>query len=246
MKKTLLLTCTVLALSAGIAAAGPGAVNLAWNNCSTNGQADHLNACTSNTGINTLVGSFVAPCCVTAASANEIVIDLQSLGVSLPAWWGMRATGTCRTSASLLINLDFTGGPFGCYDYWQGGASGGVSEDAPVGNRARIKALGALPAGSPLIGPIAEGTEVYSFKININNAKSAGLGACAGCNAGVTLVLNSIKINQPVSEPGGGKFMSSPGAGNGQCATWQGGGGVGCGATPARNATWGSVKALYR
>jgi hypothetical protein len=36
-------------------------------------------------------------------------------------------------------------GPFTCYDYWQGGAIGAIQEDAPVGNRVRIKGVFALP-----------------------------------------------------------------------------------------------------
>jgi hypothetical protein len=245
MKKTLLMTCTFLALTAGLALAGAGSLNLGWNDCG--GLPASLNrtfACNTNAGlINTLVGSFVAPSFVNAMSANEMVVDIQSAGVALPAWWGMRATGTCRSNTSLLINLDFTGGPFSCFDYWAGGASGGISEDVPVGNRARIKLLAALPAGSPGITSIPEGTEVYSFKMNVNNAKSAGLGACAGCSEGVCLVLNSIKINQAGGI--GDKFVSTPGTRN--YATWQGGGVVDCyAATPAKNTTWGSVKALYR
>jgi hypothetical protein len=245
MKKTLLFTCALVALTAGVALAGPGGLNLGWLDCEgLPASENRIFACNTNSGVHTLVGSFFAPCCITAASANEIVMDVQTTGVSLAAWWGMR-TGACRTAASLLSSYDFTGGPFTCYDYWQGGASGGISEDAPIGNRVRIKALGALPAGSPLITAIGEGFEVYSFKANINSAKSAGLGACAGCNAGACIVLNSIKINQPVSEPGGSKFVSAPATRN--YATWQGGIGGDClGATPAKNTTWGNVKALYR
>jgi len=245
MKKTLLFTCALLALTAGLAVAGPGGLNLGWLDCGGLPASENRDfLCNTNAGVHTLIGSFNAPCCVTAASANEIVMDVQTTGVSLAAWWGMRA-GACRTAASLLSSYDFTGGPFTCYDYWQGGASGGISEDPPVGNRVRIKALGALPAGSPLITAIAEGTETYSFKCNINSAKSAGLGACAGCNTGACIVLNSIKINQPVGTPGGSKFVSTPAVRN--FATWQGGIGVDCyGATPAKNTTWGSVKALYR
>ena len=248
MKKTLLMTGALLALTAGLAFAGAGGLNLGWGDCGgLPGSLNRTFACNTNAGtVNSLFGSFVAPSFVTGMSANEMVIDIQSGGALLPAWWGMRATGTCRSNTSLLINLDFTGGPFSCFDYWAGGASGGISEDAPAGNRARIKLLGALPAGSPGITSVAEGTEVYSFKMNVNNAKTVGLGSCAGCLEGVCIVLNSIKINQPVSEPGGSKFISAPASRN--FVTWQGGivGGDCYAATPAKNTTWGSVKALYR
>jgi len=247
MKKSLLMTCALVALTAGIAAAGPGGLNLGWNDCTGDPPSlDRVFACNANTGAgttHTLVGSFVAPCCVTAASANEVVMDVQTSGLVLARWWELRA-GLCRP-ASLTGNVDFTGGPFTCLDYWAGFASAGISSDAPSGNRIRIKVLAALPAGHAQIGGIAEGTETYSYKANVNSAKTVGLGSCTGCLDGACIVLNSIKINQPVGTPGGNKFISAPATRN--FATWQGGVGVDCyGKTPARNSTWGSVKALYR
>jgi hypothetical protein len=245
MKKTLLMACALVALTAGVAAAAAGGVNLGWNDCGgLPATLDQTFLCNTNTGAHTLVGSFVAPSCVNAMSANEIVMDVQSTGSALPAWWSMR-TGGCRTAASCAGNFDFTLGPPTCTDYWMAGAIGSLQENAPVGNRARILGVFALPAGDTRITSIAAGTEVYSFKCNINNAKTVGLGACAGCGTGVCIVLNSIKLNQPVTEPCGSKFLSSPAVRS--FATWQGGIGGDCfGATPAKNTTWGSVKALYR
>jgi hypothetical protein len=241
--KTLWIACALLIVSVRFAAAGPGGLNLGWNECE--GQPASLNrtfACNTNLGTHTLVGSFVTPCCVTAMSANEIVMNLQSASPTWPAWWGLR-TGLCR-AGSLFANFDFTAGPFLCLDYWSGGAVGGILMDAPAGNRTRIRVIVALPAGDPRIGPIEEGTEVYSFKVGINNAKSVG-GACPGCQTPVCIVLNSININQPVGTPGRNKFVTAPAMRN--YAEWQGGIGTNCYlATPTRNTTWGSVKAQYR
>jgi hypothetical protein len=140
-----------------------------------------------------------------------------------------------RTRYPLIVSLD----------YWQGGAIGAISQDAPVGNRAKIKGVFALPAGDSRITGILEGTEVYSFKAVINNAKTTGLGACAGCLTGVCVVLQSIKLNQPVGTPGGSKFVYNPASRS--YATWQGGIGADCyAATPAKNVTWGKIKAQYR
>ena len=222
-----------------------GGVNLGWDDCG--GLPASLNqtfACDTNVGTHTLVGSFVAPSHVTAMTGNEVVMDLQSTGGTLAPWWGMR-TGACRAPSSLTHNLNFTAGPFTCYDYWQGGAVGGITMDNPVGNRARIKAVFALPAGDPRITGILEGTEVYSFKAVINNARTTGLGACAGCPTGVCIVLQSIKINQPAANPNGSKYVSNPA--NRAYATWQGGIGSDCyAATPAKNVTWGRIKLQYR
>jgi hypothetical protein len=115
----------------------------------------------------------------------------------------------------------------------------------PVGNRERIVAAFALPTGDPRIRGIAEGTEVYSFKVNISRFRSAGLTICPGCEVGVCIVLNSITLQQTPDTPAGNKFVSA--VANRNHVAWQGGIGVDCyTTTPARNATWGSIKALYR
>src|SRR5437762_12711158 len=95
---------------------------------------------------------------------------------------------------SLTSSFDFTSDLFACYDYWSGGASGGLIEDLLGGNRARIRAVCAVP--SEYATPVEEGTEAYSFKININNSKTVGLGACAGCTDQACIVLSQIKIDQ--------------------------------------------------
>ena len=245
--KALWTACVMLVVTARLASAGSGSINLGWNDCGGYpGGLDRMFACDTNAGINTLVGSFVAPSCVNRMSANEIVMDLQSQGLAWPSWWGLR-TGLCRPS-SLSGNFDFTAGPFTCYDYWQGGAIGALASDAPVGNRLRIKGVFALPAGDSRITAIPEGDEVYSYKCNINNANTVGPGSCPGCNIGVCIVLTSIKLNQPQDEPCGSKYLSAPAGRN--FATWQGGpfAGLDCGHvySPAKSATWGAVKALYR
>lgn len=241
--KALWITCAVLLASARLVSAGPGGLNLGWNDCAgTPATLNQTFVCNTNTGIHTLVGSFMTPCCVTAMTGNEILMNVQSAGASLPAWWQM-ASGLCRPS-SLFSTMDFIAGPFTCFDYWQGQASNGQLLDQIAGNRARIRVVGAVPSGSPAILPITEGTEVYSFKLNINNAKSVG-SPCTGCQTGVCIVLNSINLVQDPAAPGGNKFVSTPAVRN--FALWQGGTGGDClAATPARNTTWGTIKAQYR
>jgi hypothetical protein len=221
-----------------------GGLNLGWDDCGgLPATGNKTFACDTNAGFNTLIGSFVAPSFVTQMTSNEVVMDLESAGVTLPAWWNMRSQFGCRPT-SLSANFDFTAGPFTCYDYWQGAAVGGITMDSPVGNRTRIRAVCALAAGDPHIGGILEGTEVYSFKARINNLKTVGPGSCAGCATGVCIVLQSIKIQQPVDNPYGGKYIGSPATR--AFATWQGGIGSNCyAATPAKNVTWGSIKAQY-
>jgi predicted RecA/RadA family phage recombinase len=240
---TPLLFCAAQASAAGI--------NLGWNDC-PGGATYSLTqtfACDTNAGIHTLVGSFVAPAGVEMMSANEIVIDVQTGGARLSAWWTY-GTGQCRTASSLQGNFDFTAGPFTCYDYWQGGAIGALSWSIPAAsaNRCRIKGVFALPSGDSRATSIPEGTHVYSFKIILSNVKTTGLGACAGCSDEACLVLNTITINQPAPQPPRIQLTNpAPSA----FVTWQGWSTIdpanNCpDVTPTRSRTWGSIKALYR
>ena len=252
MKAFLAAFVAALAIALTSARAMGAGVNLSWNDCGAHGDQLQTFACDTNVGTHTIVGSFVAPAGIVAVSANEVIMDLTSGEAALPGWWQLR-TGLCRP-ASLSGNWDFTGGPFSCYDYWQGGAIGGIAMDPPQANRARIKMVFALPAGDARITSIAEGADVYSFKAVINNAKTTGVGACGGCNAGACIVLNQIKLNQPL--PNGPIFITNPAERN--FVTWQCPGtmviidpGIGtvcqldC-PTPARAKTWGQIKQLYR
>ena len=115
-------------------------------------------------------------------------------------------------------------------------------------NRARIKGVFALPAGDARITSVPVDLEVYSFKCNINNAKSTGLGACAGCSDEACIVLNQITVNQPSPDPPQTPITNPA---NNAYAIWQAWTTADpnnqCPAvTPTRNQTWGSIKALYR
>jgi hypothetical protein len=238
------ITCALLVVSARLALALPGGLNLGWDDCG--GLPASLNkafACDTNTGTQTLVGSYILPaCCPLSVVANEINMEIQSAGPTLPAWWTMRSGG-CRSS-SLTGNFDFTIGPFTCYDYWLGGASGGAAMDPPtIPNRARINLIAAYPNGSPLIRPVPVNTEVYTFKCIIDNQKTIGVGSCAGCATGVCIVLNSIKV---VAPGGGSNYKRITWPAVRSHVSWQGGSAPDCFiVTPARNATWGSIKSLY-
>jgi len=251
MRNSLLPCVALLALSAPPAwAAG---ISLGWNDC-PGGATYSLTktfACDTNLGTHTLVGSFTAPAGVEAMSANETAIILQTNGNALPDWWKFGA-GTCR-SASLSGSAAFSSaGLTQCLDYWQDhGVAPTPAYDVNFGaaNRARIRELVALPAGDPQIGPLTEGTEVYSFKININSAATVGPGACAGCGDEACIVLQFINVLQPPGTPGGSFHLTNPAPAF--YAIWQAWTNPdpanACPAvTPARQQTWGSIKAVYR
>lgn len=244
MSKLLRLVTVTAALTITASVASAAGLNFAWNDCPSGGGVQNKTfACASNTGTNTLVGSFIPPVGVTAATGIEVVVDLLTAGPAYADWWAFRNVGTCRQTA-LSANADFTGGPSNCTDYFVGAASGGLtnfeSGFSGTANRARIKALWAVPPANA--GPLDSGTEYYAFKFNISNAKTVGTGACTGCTDNVCLVLNMIRITQPV---GVGNFDVSDEA-TSRTATWQSEVAGTCLPVPARNRTWGSVKALYR
>lgn len=245
--KTLLICGALLALTASMASA-QGGLNFSWSDCGTFGTQDRAFACNVNTGSDIGVGSYVVPVDVAAATANEIVIDLQADAGTLPAWWQFNS---CRTG-SLQMSADFSA-LSNCVDYWgaHGGGSGGLGsyqEGFGGPNRARI--VGVFAVSPANAGPIttAEG-EVYSFRLIINHQKTVGTGACGGCSTPVGLVLNEIKVTQPVlaAQGAGGGDVRINNALNRQFVTTQGGGTLNLpGATSNHKATWGSIKSLYR
>jgi hypothetical protein len=240
MKKTLLMAGAMLALTAGLAAAG--GINLAWNDCAPGGLGSKTFACTSNNGANVLFMSAIAPAVMGQLNGHEGVLDLQTNQAALSDWWKIGGTG-CRLGTAISSNFDFVAGPFSCVDVWAGQAAGGINYAYPFGaaNRSRIRTVCAIPGSTG----IDDATEYYIAKVTITNARTTGAGACAGCTDGACIVLNSIKLTQPAGV--GDYVIANPITSN--FVTWQSGGGLGgeCPqATPSRNATWGSVKSLYR
>lgn len=240
MKRWIVL-CALLSLCASTALAA--GIKLAWDDCG--GPIDKAFACNTNAGNNFIFGSFVAPAGVTRLTANEIVIDMASASPVMPAWWEFKNTGACRQTA-LSIGFDGTTSSSGqCADYWGGQAAGGIGAYRTDlgGNRRRIVAVCAVPPSAA--GPVTADAEYFSFRLLVNNTKTVGAGSCGGCAEPVCLVLSQIKLTQPL---GFGDFPLTNAAGGNFYVTWQGGGVFGgCpAATPTRNTTWGSVKALYR
>jgi len=245
VKKVTLLCSVLLAFSATVASAA--GINLAWNKCAGEGTGTQNRnfACNVNTGSNLAVGSFTAPAGVTGASGNEVVIDIQSGAPALPLWWAFKNAGTCRQTA-LSLNFVADAGNNVCVDEFSGAGAGGIGAYfiGFSGNPTRARIVAAIATASP--GPLDADVEYFSFNMLISNIKTVGSPACAGCLSPICIVLNSINITQGI---GIGDFkLTNPVSPASNVITWQGGavGGGGCAATPARNATWGSVKSLYR
>ena len=242
MKKTLVLAGSMLALMATIASAQ--GVNLAWNDCGSNGTTSMVSTCAVNTGVPfPIIASYLPPAGVGRLAGISAQVDISSNTAALPDWW-KHGTGQCRTTSGMSISFDFTGGPSSCADYFLGQASGGFAYDIGFGtpNRARLRVQAAIAAGTE--APVDFGTEYYAFKVNVQRSKSAAPGNCVGCTEPMCIVLNSVQLFQPLEE-GNDPEITNPA--NSNYVTWQSAAVPGCPlSTPTRNSSWGAVKSLYR
>jgi hypothetical protein len=236
MKKALLISGVLLALAASSAMAG--GVNLSWTACGAVGAQNKSFACNSNTGSNTMVVSFVSPIPMDDFAGNEMHIDLASTG-SLPAWWQMFNAGTCRGTALPTINATFGAD---CADNFGGAGFGAIGSYTIGANTAALLCGWAIATGVP----IDDVTEYYALNIVVNNSKTVGTGACAGCTQGVCIVANRVSL---AYGPSATLVQDIQAPLNRNWITWQSATGVpnGCpGATPTQSKTWGQVKSLYR
>ena len=227
-----------------------GGVNLAWNNCaSEGGVANRVGACNSNAGTNTLTGSFVPSADFAGVIGVEIVVDLiAGDGVAaLPPWWEINGVGACR-AGSLTPNANVNAGNTICNDWASGASVGGLAayntsgSVAPINQPAHRRILMGFAVAVASAADLSAAKEYFAFNANISNAKSVGAGACSGCATPVCIVLNSINI---VGGAATHQFVSGGAtAADGDKATWQGVG-PSCALVRTQNATWGQVKALY-
>jgi hypothetical protein len=242
MKKTLLISGLFLALTASVASAG--GINLNWSNCEIGTvppPAKALSfACNANTGASFVLMASFDPNVSQQCIAFEYIVDIESSGPTLPAWWDFKNAGSCR-SASMSMNTNFGAtGPFDCVDPWSGSIGLQDFSYTVVGNTVRIFGFGSAPATNPV--PLDAATEYYGFALLINRAKTAGLGACGGCLDQVAIVFNEINL---YDETGAPHVMTGPAAVQSNCAAWQGFANP-CAATPTTKSTWGKIKSIYR
>ncbi len=240
MKKLLLLTCALLALSASLASAQVG-LNLGWTSCGD--AASQLNrafACDENALTHNLVASYVPALGTTDFAGVSGLIDI-AFGGPTPPWWDYEV---CRAGAMGMIpvgNLGFcTNNPYAAAGL-QGGGIVGNSTISPSRRRVQADWSRSEP------GTVVAGARNSGFVIQFSSDKTIdeGFGVCAGCSDAACLVINRLEIYTFT----GGLTESIETQNTHQGTAWQGGavGGQGCPAeTPAKSTTWGSVKALYR
>ena len=241
MKKLLVMTGVLLALSAPMA--GATGLNLGWNDCTLGPGLANLNdACTAQFGAPYVLVCSVDPPYMPNFVAAAGVISLQ-VQPDLGQWWPYEAGG-CRFG-KLTAAVDFqTSGPFSCPDPWDAQSSGTPNYVTTGASTADIQWVAsrppnpsALKLGDPGVGS----PDWYLIKISL--LKTAPNTACAGCLNPACLVFRFCRLQ----EPAGGLDITLTNAAIRQHVTWQGGGTINCpAATPTHKGTWGSVKALYR
>jgi len=241
MKKAILLCLVQLATATVASAAG---LNLAWNNCVGDGGVQStVLACNTNTGNHGLVGSFVLAADIPDVHGNVLVLDLQSASVALPDWWQFTTAGVCRQTA---LSIAAHSGA-NCPDMFEGQAAMNLAAyqlaKHGLANEARILCVNAVQAAA--VVTLFAGQEYGIARWTITNTKTVGSPSCTGCTVPVCIVFNSANITTDAGL-NDTKLTAAANPGS-NFVTWQGGAGTNCpAATPTKNATWGSVKSLYR
>src|SRR5215467_10030154 len=119
----LLLACALLVA----ASASAGTLNLRWDACSGDGGAVNKSfACTTNEGVERLVGSIVLADSMQHVSGMEIVMDVVVAGDALPAWWRFKNADACRPGAATW-STDVPATAEHCTDWASGQAVGGFA-----------------------------------------------------------------------------------------------------------------------
>src|SRR5262245_4303275 len=77
----------LLAAMSPLPARALSTLNLRWDACIGDGGVSNKSfACNTNTGVNTLVGSWVSHLDLQNVTGNQVVVDLGAYAPPLPAW----------------------------------------------------------------------------------------------------------------------------------------------------------------
>jgi hypothetical protein len=241
----------VACLVASVASAA--GFNVSWNNCAGEGTGANNKAfaCGSNIGTNVLVISFVLGADLAQVNGNEIVLDVLTQAPTLPDWWAFKDDGSCR-QFSLGFNSTANAGDVVCVDWGAGQSAGGIGsynqelvpiDPALIEQHRRLKVAVAVPLAA--VADLVANTEYFSCNLTIDNEKTVGSGACAGCTEPMCIVLNVLRVTSHIGIGENDVVLGTGASPGSNIVTWQGPG-PNCQAVPTRNATWGAVKALYR
>lgn len=169
---------------------------LSWDHCfgDRNVYAKTF-ACNTNVGSELLVASYVADPGLPAVRSFNAVVDIKNAAGPLPSWWQLNSAG-CRPTG---LGASFTppAGSSACRA-WAPGVGGGItsyltpltSPTSPYPNTARVL----LTIGTATATAFPAGQETFLFSITIPHNRTAGTGACTGCDAPMCVTLSSLTM----------------------------------------------------
>lgn len=261
--------CLLAAAAApALAAPNPYGLNVAWDQCHGDGGTSNRNfACNTNSGSERLVLSFVTDQRIENVCGMEMYLQIAADGPTLPSWWSMKNTGTCRPTTPNFTTSPPNPSSTECLDW--GGSMFGVSGigNYVIGgagpNTVTTAAVVAVPQGLGLF--VDPATQYFTGSYVISHVKTVGTGACSGCATPVCVLYSHMRLFVDGQSSFHRVFTTPANSPNSQAATWQGGQMVslqhncdpqtgqctnsfGCSTQPTdvRASTWGQVKALYR
>jgi len=242
MKKTLLLTSLLLALTVSVALAG--GLNVAWGSlcCTESHVAATVFACNTNgaAGNRTITTSFMLDVPMADLVGVEWLIDGQSDAAVLPEWWKLGVAPDCRANKALFKSAYVAVATETCVDWTDG--QGFNAPNYVWAGKATTLTLGvAIDASTPF--DALAGQEYYGGGVDILNSKTVGTGACAGCSIGMIFGLHMFTA---AGLDGRRDSFIHPLPGGNNCLSWNNTITPCEPFTPARNTTWGQVKSLYR
>lgn len=231
-------------------------LNLGWssstaiNDCPSSGSssANKNNLCTSNAGASVLIGSVVAPAGLSQVVGQSLIVDYQLTTSPLTDWWNF---STCRSTPSSSVSLTMSFDPLLddgiCNDLWVQNASSAFSyqADTPAPGQGRVTMVGAV--ATSLGGPMAAGTEWYSFRLVVDNRHTVTgtLPVCSGCTDGACFAFQFCQLNNAVGQGTDANLFTNDPNGR-QMVTWNIASNPPCTGVPTKRSTWGQLKSQYR
>jgi hypothetical protein len=236
MKKAILLTGALLALTASLASAQVGGLTLAYTNCYQNGGTTSYAPACPAPGTTYLVGTFRPGTAYPNFTSYRAFIDIQSQDGSLPDYW----SATCGGQAVSVQNNYAAGSDATlCPPAAQEVVGGNQNSDLLAYTSTATTATIDLAVGRSQTMNL-NNQHYHIFRINIVEADRS---ACTGCGEGVCIVFRELTIEtDPVTTP---RVITAPDPI--KEIRWQT---TLAGTCPqsveAQNKSWGQIKALYR
>lgn len=218
-----------------------GGISLAWDDCYTGGGgASKTFACDADAAQPfMLIASVIPPQGITQYVGTIAMIRFQFGSGIMPDWWSF---GSCQpgngiTAAPMMPSANDAS----CPDLFEalhfGGQDFQVQHHRP--GMARLRTAYAIDP--VLTGPVTLNEEAVVLRIRISGRRTAGAGACAGCQAALCILFESLLLDQVDPNLPRGLVTS----GEQQFAYWNVHGPITC-YTPTEPRTWGQLKSLYR